>query len=32
MRRMQGQWNSNLNELGKAQAHVNGQLLATIGH
>ena len=26
--RMQGQWNSDLNELGRAQAEVNGQLLA----
>ncbi len=28
--RMQGQWNSNLNELGRAQADVNGQLLSKL--
>jgi broad specificity phosphatase PhoE len=29
--RMQGQWNSDLNERGRAQADVNGQLLSTLG-
>ncbi len=28
--RMQGQWNSNLDELGRAQADVSGRLLATL--
>lgn len=28
IRRMQGQWNSDLNERGRQQAGVNGQLLA----
>ncbi len=28
--RMQGQWNSDLNELGQSQAEVNGKLLATL--
>lgn len=28
--RMQGQWNSDLNDLGKEQAHTNGKLLATL--
>jgi broad specificity phosphatase PhoE len=27
IRRMQGQWNSNLNDLGRQQAHTNGQFL-----
>ena len=27
IRRMQGQWNSNLNELGREQADVNGRFL-----
>ena len=30
IRRMQGQWNSDLNDLGRAQAHVNGQFLRTL--
>jgi len=29
--RMQGQWNSNLNERGRGHADVNGQLLKTLG-
>ncbi len=29
--RMQGQWNSNLNDLGRAQAEINGRLLAGAG-
>lgn len=31
IRRMQGQWNSDLNELGRAQAEVNGKFLKQIG-
>ncbi len=31
IRRMQGQWNSNLNEAGKGHADTNGKLLATLG-
>ena len=31
IRRMQGQWNSDLNDTGRAQAEVNGGLLATCG-
>jgi broad specificity phosphatase PhoE len=30
VRRMQGQWNSDLSELGRAQARVNGELLASM--
>lgn len=29
--RMQGQWNSDLNDIGRAQAQINGQLLADVG-
>lgn len=28
---MQGQWNSNLNDLGRQQADINGKFLATLG-
>lgn len=31
IRRMQGQWNSDLSELGRAQAKVNGELLSGLG-
>jgi broad specificity phosphatase PhoE len=31
IRRLQGQWNSDLSELGRAQAHANGRLLAGLG-
>lgn len=31
IRRMQGQWNSDLNDLGRQQAAVNGKFLATCG-
>jgi len=31
IRRMQGRWNSDLSELGRAQARVNAELLATLG-
>ena len=30
IRRMQGQWNSNLSELGKTQADINGKFLSTL--
>ncbi len=30
IRRMQGQWNSNLNELGRRQADINGQFLSNL--
>ena len=31
IRRMQGQWNSDLSELGRAQAEVNGKFLEPLG-
>ncbi len=31
IRRMQGQWNSDLNDLGRQQAHRNGEFLASLG-
>jgi broad specificity phosphatase PhoE len=31
IRRMQGQWNSNLTELGRDQADINGKLLSSLG-
>ena len=31
IRRMQGQWNSDLTELGREQADINGRFLATLG-
>jgi len=31
IRRMQGQWNSDLNELGRQQAEVNGKFLGQLG-
>ena len=31
IRRMQGQWNSNLDELGRQQAHANGAFLKRVG-
>ncbi len=31
IRRMQGQWNSDLNDLGRSQAATNGQLMSSLG-